>query len=58
MIEVLAMMNGHISAWMTAAITVASCWSSLSVAEDAQPTLAQTLAWMDSTYNPHYNTGG
>jgi hypothetical protein len=52
------MMNGHVSAWMAAAITVASCWSSLSVAEDAQPTLSQTLAWMDSTYNPHYNTGG
>jgi hypothetical protein len=46
------------SAWAAAAITVASCWSSLSVAEEATPTLSETLAWMDSTYNPHRNTGG
>jgi hypothetical protein len=51
------MMNGYVSAWMVVAITVASCWSSQSVAED-QPSLSETLAWMDSTYNPHYNTGG
>jgi hypothetical protein len=43
---------------MAAAITVASCWSPLSVAEEATPTLSETLAWMDSTYNPHRDTGG
>jgi hypothetical protein len=27
-------------------------------AEDATPSLADTLAWMDSTYNPHTGEGG
>src|SRR4051812_35459650 len=26
--------------------------------QPAQPSLAETLAWMDSTYNPHSDTGG
>jgi hypothetical protein len=30
----------------------------VSLAEDAHPTLSETLAWMDSTYNPHQDTGG
>ena len=58
MIELPAMTNGYVSAWTAVAITVGSCWSSLSGAEDAQPTLSETLAWMDSTYNPHEHTGG
>src|SRR6266581_6617580 len=40
------------------AIIAASCWSPLSLAQGAQPTLSETLAWMDSTYNPHKDTGG
>jgi hypothetical protein len=51
-----AMMNG--SAWTAVAIMVATFWSSPSLAEDVQPTLSETLAWMDSTYNPHSHTGG
>jgi hypothetical protein len=31
---------------------------SASSAQDAQPTLAETLAWMDSTFNPHRSEGG
>jgi hypothetical protein len=59
MIELPAMMNGYVTAWAAVAIVVASCWSLLSAAaEEAQPTLSETLAWMDSTYNPHNDTGG
>jgi hypothetical protein len=32
--------------------------SSLASAGDGQPSLAETLAWMDSTYNPHMGAGG
>jgi hypothetical protein len=28
-------------------------WPVTATAQDAQPTLAETLAWMDSTFNPH-----
>jgi len=33
-------------------------WPLTATAEDAQSTLAETLAWMDSTFNPHSSEGG
>jgi hypothetical protein len=35
------------------AVMTASCWSLASSAQDGQPSLSETLAWMDSTFNPH-----
>ena len=43
-------------AW--AIVMIASWWSCRLFAQDAQPSLAETLAWMDSTYNPHDKAGG
>jgi hypothetical protein len=40
------------------ASTVASFLSFASSARDAEPSLSEALAWMDSTYNSHQVNGG
>jgi hypothetical protein len=35
-----------------------SYWVPASLAQVAEPSLTETLSWMDSTYNPHSDTGG
>jgi hypothetical protein len=40
------------------ALISASCWASVSFAQAGEPSLTETLAWLDSTYNPHSDAGG
>ncbi len=53
-----SLMRNSGAACIALAVAAACLWTNGSTAQDEQPTLADTLAWMDSTFNPHISEGG